>query len=304
MHRRVLCAGLLAIASSMLLMAGTASAHGTASAQAAEGTTCAVHSLPSFVAQGEFEHQASVADVIEVECNPFVYGTGSQVTVTASQLYSRCGSEIEWIGIQGEPISARSFQMTLDADGNATVGLIAGPNCQAGESLISLHMDEGEYNSYTTSFTVLPPNDTALGVTALPSHQVEDSETSSVVTIIEAEFPGAAEASVRIGSEELYRRCGEGVVWFSPEEFVGRWPASSQRRHLRLRIQRPEAGQQRQRLRGRARRALLYAGVVPDRSGPGRKTVHDADDQLPDRIAQTNRILTNAVACLNPGWVT
>ncbi len=220
MHRRVLCAGLLAIASSMLLMAGTASAHGTASAQAAEGTTCAVHSLPSFVAQGEFEHQASVADVIEVECNPFVYGTGSQVTVTASQLYSRCGSEIEWIGIQGEPISARSFQMTLDADGNATVGLIAGPNCQAGESLISLHMDEGEYNSYTTSFTVLPPNDTALGVTALPSHQVEDSQTSSVVTIIEAEFPGAAEASVRIGSEELYRRCGEGVIWFSPEEFV------------------------------------------------------------------------------------
>ncbi len=220
MHRRVLCAGVLAMASSLLLMAGTASAHGTASAQVAEGTTCAVHSLPSFVAQGEFEHQATVADVIEVECNPFVYGTGSQVTVTASQLYSRCAGGIEWIGISGEPISDRSFQMTLDADGNATVALIAGPDCQAGESLISLHMDEGEYNSYTTSFTVLPPNDTPLGVTALPSHQVEDSETSSAVTIIEAEFPGQAEKYVRIGSEELNRRCGGGVLWFSPEETV------------------------------------------------------------------------------------
>ena len=64
--------------------------------RSAEGTTCAVHSLPSFVAQGEFTQQATAADVIEVECNPFVYGTGSKVTVIASQLYSRCNSDIEW----------------------------------------------------------------------------------------------------------------------------------------------------------------------------------------------------------------
>ncbi len=207
MDRRTLGAGLMALASSFVLMAGTASAHGTAP-QAAEGTTCAVHSLPSFVAQGEFSQQATAADVIEVECNPFVYGTGSKVTVTASQLYSRCDSDIEWyIPNPYDTSDGRSVELTLDADGNATVALIAGPECQAGESLISLHMDEGEYNSYTTSFTVLPPNDTALGVTAMPSHQVEDSQSSSVATIIEAEFPGAAEAYVRVGSEELYRRC-------------------------------------------------------------------------------------------------
>jgi len=207
MDRRTLGAGLMALASSFVLMAGTASAHGT-SPQAAEGTTCAVHSLPSFVAQGEFENQATVGDVIEVECNPFVYGTGSKVTVIASQLYSRCDSDIEWIIPNPYDTSdGRSVELTLDADGNATVALIAGPDCQAGESLVSLHMDEGEYNSYTTSFTVLPPNDTALGVTALPSHQVEDSESSSIATLIEAEFPGAAESYVRVGSEELYRRC-------------------------------------------------------------------------------------------------
>jgi hypothetical protein len=69
-------------------------------------------------------------------------------------------------------------------------------------------MDEGSYESFTTSFTVLPPNDTALGVTAMPSHQVEDAASSAVATIIQVEIPGAAEAAVRIASEELYRRCG------------------------------------------------------------------------------------------------
>src|SRR5450631_247900 len=208
MDRRKLCVGLMGVASSMLLMAGTASAPGSAAAQGAEGSTCAVHSLPSFVAQGEFNTQATAADVIEVECNPFLYGTGSKVTVIASQLYSRCNSDIAWyIPNPYSETYGRSVELTLDADGNATVALIAGPKCQAGESLVSVHQDEGEFNSYTTSFTVLPPNDTPLGVTAMPSHQVEDAESSAVATIVQAEFPGAAESYVRIGSEELYRRC-------------------------------------------------------------------------------------------------
>jgi len=209
MDRRKLGAGLMVVASSLLLMAGTASAHGTAVAKAAEGSTCAIHSLPSFVAQGEFNTQATAADVIEVECNPFLYGTGSKVTVIASQLYSRCNGDINWyIPNPYSETYGRSVELTLDADGNATVALIAGPKCQAGESLVSVHQDEGEYNSYTTSFTVLPPNNTPVGVTALPSHQVEDAGSSAIATIIEVEIPGAAEAPVRVASEELYRRCG------------------------------------------------------------------------------------------------
>src|SRR5664280_954529 len=218
MDRRKLCVGMMVVASSMLLMAGTASAHGSAKAQGTEGSTCAIHSLPSFVAQGEFSLQATAADVIEVECNPFLYGTGSKVTVIASQLYSRCNGDIKWyIPNPYATSTGRSVELTLDADGNATVALIAGPKCQAGESLVSVHQDEGEFNSYTTSFTVLPPNDTPMGVTALPSHQVEDAESSAVATIVEAEFPGAAERYVRIGSEELYRRCGVGpkVRWIT-----------------------------------------------------------------------------------------
>src|SRR5664280_1309844 len=224
MDRRKLCVGMMVVASSMLLMAGTASAHGSAKAQGTEGSTCAIHSLPSFVAQGEFSLQATAADVIEVECNPFLYGTGSKVTVIASQLYSRCNGDIRWyIPNPYEETTGRSVELTLDADGNATVALIAGPKCQAGESLVSVHQDEGEFNSYTTSFTVLPPNDTPMGVTALPSHQVEDAGSSAVATIIEAEFPGAAESYVRIASEELYRRCGVSphLHWIVPRQPAG-----------------------------------------------------------------------------------
>ena len=208
MDRRNWCVGLMVMACSLLLMAGSASAHGSAKAQGTEGSTCAIHSLPSFVAQGEFSSQATAADIIEVECNPFLYGTGSKVTVIASQLYSRCNGDITWyIPNPYDTTNGRSVELTLDADGNATVALIAGPLCQAGESLVSVHQDEGEYNSYTTSFTVLPPNDTPMGVTAMPSHQVEDAGSSAVATVLEVEFPGAAESWVRVGSEELYRRC-------------------------------------------------------------------------------------------------
>ncbi len=190
-----------------------ADAHGSTPAAPAvlaqePASPCLVHSLPSFVGQGEFKLEATVADVVEVECNPFVYGTGSRITVTASQLYSRCGDDLTWYAPNPfRTESGRGIELTLDADGNATVALIAGPQCQAGESLISAHMDEAPYETVSTAFTALPPNETPEGVTALPSSEVEDSESSAVATIVEAEFPGAAESKVRLGSEELYRRC-------------------------------------------------------------------------------------------------
>src|SRR5450631_4033902 len=78
------------------------------SAVAKPAATCVVHSLPSFVAQGENVNQgdgenpnegnteATVADVIEVECNPTIYGTGSKIKITASQLFSRCQGRVTW----------------------------------------------------------------------------------------------------------------------------------------------------------------------------------------------------------------
>src|SRR6476660_5850746 len=58
--------------------------------------TCVIHSLSSFVAQGEFGATATVADVVEVECNPMIFGTGSKIKITASQLFSLCKGSLTW----------------------------------------------------------------------------------------------------------------------------------------------------------------------------------------------------------------
>ena len=205
MKSRIL-GGLAVVAGSLFLLAGTASAHG-APAQETDGT-CVVHSLSSFVAQGEFELQATAADIVEVECNPFVYGTGSKIKITASQLFGRCHEKLTWYVVNPFRIErGRGVSVTLDADGNATVAVLAGPGCEAGESMVTAHMEEKPFESFTTAFQVLPPVNTPLSVRATPARQVEDALSSSVATIVQAEFPGASEEPIRIGSEELYQRC-------------------------------------------------------------------------------------------------
>jgi hypothetical protein len=204
MKSRNLGVGLVVLASSVFALAGTATA---ATTPAAVGT-CVVHSLPSFTAQGEESTAATVADVVEVECNPNIYGTGSRIKITASQLFSRCEGKLTWyVPNPYEEVVGKGVTVRLDADGNATVALIAGSGCSAGESLVSAHMEEEPFETFTTSFTVLPPNITTPGVFALPSTQVEDSLSSSVATIIEAEFADGSEKEVRIAGEELFARC-------------------------------------------------------------------------------------------------
>ena len=171
--------------------------------------TCVVHSLPSFTAQGEEATAATVADVVEVECNPNVYGTGSKVKITASQLFSRCEGKLTWYVPNPFRVERNrlGITVTLDADGNATVGLLAGPGCAAGESLVAAHMEEAPFQTFTTSFTVLPPHNTTPGVIALPGAQVEDALSSSVATIIQVAFADGSEKRVHIASEELFDRC-------------------------------------------------------------------------------------------------
>jgi len=213
----------MVLASSVLLFAGSASAHSsTIKANAEEAPPagqCIVKSLPSFVAQGEYGTTASVADVIEIGCNPSEYGTGSQITVLDPQLYSRCGGDVTWYVPNPYKVEedTRGITLSLDADGNATVALIAGPKCQAGETLVTVHEIEEPFESFTTPFTVLPPNETPAGVTTLPESQIEDAESSAVATIVEGEFPGGSEDKVRFGSEELYARCrtDPGLHWIT-----------------------------------------------------------------------------------------
>ncbi len=222
MDRRNLCAGLMVLASSMLLFGGSALAHGTvAPASSPSSGGCTVKSLPSFIAQGEFEHSATVGDIIEVSCDPYTYSAGAEVTVTAAQLYSRCHN-ITWF----KPNEwgkvrlgwGKSTRLHLDVDGNANVGLIAGSGCMVGESLITVDENESPYETFTTSFQVLPAVNTTQGLYITPSSQVEDAESSAVITIAQAEFSGASEQHVRIGAQQLYDRCqkGPGLLIVSP----------------------------------------------------------------------------------------
>jgi len=214
MDRRNLGAGLMVLASSLLLLTGSAAAHGSVTPQAPASTGCTVKSLPSFIAQGEFGESATVGDVIEVSCDPFVYSAGEEVSVTASQLYGRCHT-ISWYkpnenGEDEVVTDSRSVNLKLDTNGNANVGLIAGPNCMVGESLITVDEVSAPYETYTTSFQVLPTENTEEKLTMTPASQVEDSASSGVVTIAQAEFPGNGEKNVRIGAKQLYDRCHAG----------------------------------------------------------------------------------------------
>jgi hypothetical protein len=198
--------GLATLVASTVVAVGLAAAPGTA--LAAPSNTCTIHSLPSFVAQGEFTTAAEVADVVEVECDPLIYGTGSKIKVTASQLFSRCKGDVTWyVPNPFREARGRGVTLELDADGGATVALLAGPGCAAGESLVTAHEEEEPFETATTSFTVLPPLDTPPGVFARPPTQVEDSGSSGVATIIETEFSGGSEKKVHVGSEELFDRC-------------------------------------------------------------------------------------------------
>jgi hypothetical protein len=237
MEGRNLWAGLAVLALSSLLLAGTASAR-TVTGKAAASPTCVVHSLPSFVDQGEgVEEHSSVADIIEVACQP-VYAEHT-VKLQSQQLYNRCKNRLSWSStyeyeleegddgpgfIKGPAFgTGPSFEVTLDNAGNATAVVWGGPSCAPGESLISAHLVEAPYVTVTTPFTVLPPRDTTPGVSALPESQVEDSIFSTVATIVQVEFPSVyAEQNVNISAEQLFSRCLEKphLMWIGPDEHV------------------------------------------------------------------------------------
>jgi hypothetical protein len=207
--------GIATLGSSMFLLAGSASA------AAPTTEACKVISLPGFTLQGEFASTGTVADVIQVECNPEVYGTKRKLKIEAYQVFSRCEHKVTWFvpnspteGIT--PLQASGFirstgpgvAVELDPDGNATVALLAGPNCTPNsDNMITVHQEETPFESFTTSFAILPPAPTREGVEAKPERQVEDDFSSAFATIIQAEFPGIAEERVRIASEELFHRC-------------------------------------------------------------------------------------------------
>jgi hypothetical protein len=250
MERRSIWAGALALVCGVLLMAGSASAHGTVTPAGtmAEAANCKIYTLPGLMRQGEFGNVGSVGDIVSVECNPLVYPGGTQVEISDAQLNSRCLGltgglhGVIWVNpnefSRGEPTGTvgNSTTVELDGDGNVNVGLIAGPNCAVGGTVISGHTQPGKGNttveSFAAGFAVEPAKPSPEGVTVETAGeeeatQVEDEESSSVAALLEVEFP-SSEAKVRVAAPELFSRCEVAplgnpeakVIWLRPD-FTG-----------------------------------------------------------------------------------
>jgi hypothetical protein len=209
-------------------MTGSAFAHAahhkkprlTPAAATAEAPVCSIAAEPgSFMDEGEFKEASSVADIVEVECAA-VYAE-HYVTISAQELYARCAHKIRWESVEAlEGAGPSISKVQLDDDGNATVALWGGPSCASGESLITAELEEAPYTTVTTAFTVTPPEPSTPALTTLPENEVENATISSVVTIVQVEFPPVyAEQNVRVSADELWRRCGEGVHlgWWGPD---------------------------------------------------------------------------------------
>lgn len=173
------------------------------------GPVCKITSLPSFVGTGEGTQTGSVADILEVGCEP-AHGF-QHVSLSATQLYDRCKGQLVWFVGHSPPKASPGATVTgveLDGEGNATVALLAGPECQAGPSQISAQLEATPYERVSATFTVIAPQATKAGVYALPNTEIEDNIDSSIYTIVAVEFPPAdAEHSVVLGAQELFARC-------------------------------------------------------------------------------------------------
>jgi hypothetical protein len=231
MERRNLLAGLAVLALSLFMLSGTAFAHATHHKKAkprsgatstTPAETCVVHSEPgSFMDQGEFGSASSVADIIEVECEP-VYAE-KYVHISDNELYSQCADSLYWRSPYGHDeganqwgfVTGRGISVELDNDGNATAIVLGGPSCAAATSLVAAHLEAAPYTTFTTAFNVLPPRVTPEGVTVVPGGEgkenppaVESETTSSVATIAQVEFnPVFAEEPVNLDFAQLAARC-------------------------------------------------------------------------------------------------
>ncbi len=222
MERRSLLAGLAVLVVCLASLAGTASARTVGAKKPAgdEPPTCIITSLPSFVDQGEFTTSSSVADIVEVSCNPeFGFQT---VKLSDEELFSRCRGNMSWSEAPVfEPTEGPTTTIKLDGGGNGSAVVWAGPGCASGETLVSAHLQVAPFTTVTTNFEVLPPKVTTPGVSALPPISVEDNVESSVATIVEVEFPSVyAEQFVNVSAEQLFARCGLApkVEWIGPDE--------------------------------------------------------------------------------------
>jgi hypothetical protein len=112
----------------------------------------------------EDETTSSVATIVQVEFPPVF--AEEYVNVDFAQLLSRCHEEPGTEAIvfdDGYPYAYEGEEdvtLQLDNDGNAFVVLVGNSSCAAGTSLIEASLENAPYTTYTTNFTIEPPQPT------------------------------------------------------------------------------------------------------------------------------------------------
>jgi hypothetical protein len=112
----------------------------------------------------EDETTSSVATIIQVEFPPVF--AEEPVNINSNEFYSRCheGPKTEAIVMEdGYPETVEPGEegtVYLDNDGNAFVVAIGNSSCAAGTSLIEASLENAPYTTYTTNFTIEPPQPT------------------------------------------------------------------------------------------------------------------------------------------------
>jgi hypothetical protein len=96
---------------------------------------------------------SDVYSVFYVETDP-VYAEQT-VQINSSQLLSRCIGGIRWTSNQGT-FTGSSATAVIDDDGNA-VFTFAGASCASGASAVIAEILAGSNPTYTTTYTILPP---------------------------------------------------------------------------------------------------------------------------------------------------
>jgi hypothetical protein len=101
---------------------------------------------------------SDVIAIFYVEASP-VFAEQS-VEISSDQLQDRCGTGSSWFLITPFEIGPPpGNQATLDDDGNA-VFVFFGSSCAAGTSEVTADVMAGDHPTYTTTFTILPPQPT------------------------------------------------------------------------------------------------------------------------------------------------
>ncbi len=126
-------------------------------------TTPGVYVTPEKKIEGE--EASDVATIVQVEFPPVF--AEEPVNVNGSQLTSRCKkwphTEAIVMGPEGYPETEEDLEegtLYLDNDGNAFAVIIGNSSCASGDSLIEASLENAPYTTYTTNFTIEPPQPT------------------------------------------------------------------------------------------------------------------------------------------------